>query len=448
MKKLKIYFKILYKESLGKFALKENKQQILLYGILILVFLFMSISFTPSNDLVDYKALNDTVVLGFLQIFSVSIISYIFVYMSINFSYKLNMFFKTNFLNDINLGAVNKILMIIGVQFVSIAIILIQAGIPLLQVLKLPLFLKFIIMTIAGVNFLFIPVDVLIKYLEKQYYQLNFTISKIRTIILSTLGLFYVTVYYSTLKIWYNSLNKFDFFNLFSNTNLIYYIIILILSTVLVLLYCIKINNKIVMDTEIDKKYKLFVYLGKKSKYTKYLKLLTRNKKMLFVGVFIIASHMLNYFTVADLSIANTLSLFSVVIGINFYSYLVWEKIFLKFYYDKDEYKIYFTLVTVYFIVNILFIILAENQYIYILESFTIYLLSIYIGILFPRENNSLNKFMSNFILAVITMVLVLSSVAIQSDNIKMGIYMVGTVLISSIIIRRIYEKTNTKNTI
>lgn len=157
---------------------------------------------------------------------------------------------------------------------------------------------------------------------------------------------------------------------------------------------------------------------------------------------------MLNYFTVADLSIANTLSLFSVVIGINFYSYLVWEKIFLKFYYDKDEYKIYFTLVTVYFIVNILFIILAENQYIYILESFTIYLLSIYIGILFPRENNSLNKFMSNFILAVITMVLVLSNVAIQSDNIKIGIYMVGIVLISSIIIRRVYEKTNTKNTI
>lgn len=451
MKQLKIYFKILYKESLGKFALKKNKQQILLYGILILVFLFMSISFTPSDALIDYRALNDTILLGFLQIFSVSIIAYILVYMSINFSYKLNMFFKTNFLNDINLGVVNKILMIVGVQLVSIVIILIQAGIPLLQVLKLHLFIKFTIMTITGINFIFMPIDILVKYLEKKYYQMDISTSKIRIIILSTLSLLYITVYYTALKVWYNSLNGYNFYNLFSNTNLIYYILILIFSTILVSLYCIKIKNKIVMDTEINNKYKLFLSLDKKSKYTKYLKLLTRNKKMLLIGVFIIGTHILNYFTVADLSIANIFSLFSVVIGINFYSYLVHEKIFLKLYYNKDEYKIYFTLVTVYFILNNLFIILAKNQYIYLFESFTIYLLSIYIGIVFPRENNSLNKFMSNFTLAIIMMVLALSSVAIYSDNIKLGIYISGTVLISIIIIkiiRRIYEKNNTQNTI
>lgn len=453
MRQLKIYFNILYKECLGKVALKKNKQQLLLYGMLIVSFLLISINFTPSDEFMDYRALNDTIVLGFLQIFSISVISYIFVYMSIDLSYRLNMFFKINFLDDFNLGIVNKILMIVGVHIVSIAIILIQAGIPLLKVLKIHLFGKFIIITIIGINLMFILIDIFVNYLEKKYYEMDINSSRIRVIILSTLSIIYVAIYYTSLKVWYNSLKLYDLYDIFLNTNLIHYIIILIFSIVLVLLYCFKIKNKIIKDNGFNNRYKLFMTLNKKTRYTKYFKLMIRNKKILLTGLFVIAAHMLNFFTVSDLSIANMFSFLSVIIGINFYSYLVNEKIFLKLYYVKDEYKIYFTLVAMYFILNILFIVLAQSQrqYIYIFESLIIYIVSIYLGIVFPRENNSLNKFMSNFILTIIVMALALVSITIKSETIKLGIYILAVVLISIIIIRvirRIYEQSNTKNII
>ena len=63
MKKLKIFFNILYKEFLGKANIKKNKQQVCIYITMVLFFLFVSINFTPSNELVDYTALNDTIIL-------------------------------------------------------------------------------------------------------------------------------------------------------------------------------------------------------------------------------------------------------------------------------------------------------------------------------------------------------------------------------------------------
>lgn len=451
MTKLKIYFNILYKESLGKIDIKKNKQQILLYGIMVLTFLFMSVKFTPSTSSIDYTALNDTIVLGLLQILSITVIAYVFTYMSVDFSYKLNMFFKTNYLNDIELGSINKILMISGVQLVSIVIILIQAGIPLIQVLRLNLFIKFILMTFIGTNLVFIPIDMIVKYMEKMYYQIGLSLSKIRIIILSTLILLYVTIYYTALNVWFNYLKEYDFYNRFANTNMIYYIIGFLSSCFIIVLYCLYVKNKIIMDSEINYKYNLFISLDKSTKYTKYIKLLVRNKKIFLIGLFIIGAQILNYFTVKDLSIANMFSLLSVVLGINFYSYLTHEKTFLKLNNDRDEYKIYFTLVVIYLTLNFLFILLANGQYIYVLESFVIYLLSIYLGIIFPRENNSLNKFMSNFSLAAIVMLLALVSFNIDNESIKITIYIFGILLISIInlrIIRRSYVKKDIQSII
>ncbi len=446
MKKLKIFFNILYKEFLGKANIKKNKQQVCIYITMVLFFLFVSINFTPSNELVDYTALNDTIILGILQIFSITVIAYIFTYISIDFSYKLDMFFKTNFLDDIQLGSIKKILMIVGVQIVSIAIILIQAGIPLIQVLDIKSFIKFMIMTVIGINIVFIPIDTLVKYLERKYYQMGISIQKIRIIILSTLSIMYVTIYYTSLKVWFNYFKNYDFYYRFFNINLAYYILMFLISFLFISIYCVNTKNKTIMNSEINLKYILLVRLNKKTRYTKYLKLLIRNKKMFFIGGFIIGSQLLNYFTVSELAISNMLSFFIVIIGINFYSYLVHEKIFLQLNKDKDEYKIYFTLIIKYFIVNFLFILLSKNQYIYILESFVIYLVSIYLGIIFPRENNSLNKFMSNFTLGIIISILALANISITNNNIKLSLYVVGIVLISIInirIIRRVYETKN-----
>ena len=214
---------------------------------------------------------------------------------------------------------------------------------------------------------------------------------------------------------------------------------------------CLYVKNKIIMDSEINYKYNLFISLDKSTKYTKYIKLLVRNKKIFLIGLFIIGAQILNYFTVKDLSIANMFSLLSVVLGINFYSYLTHEKTFLKLNNDRDEYKIYFTLVVIYLTLNFLFILLANGQYIYVLESFVIYLLSIYLGIIFPRENNSLNKFMSNFSLAAIVMLLALVSFNIDNESIKITIYIFGILLISIInlrIIRRSYVKKDIQSII
>lgn len=446
MKKLKIFFNILYKEFLGKIDIKKNKQQLFLYGIMILIFLFMSVSFTPKNALMDYNALNDTIILGFLQILSITLIAYIFTYISIDFSYKLDMFFKINFFDNVQLRSVRKILMVLGVQLVSIFIILIQAGIPLIQVLSIIEFIKFMIMTFIGTNLIFVLIDIFVQYLERHYYQMNISVSKIRIIIVSTLSFMYVTIYYTSLKVWFNYLKEYDFYYKFLNVNLIYFIIVFLFSCILVMVYCIKINNKIIKHLEISHKYNLFVSLNKKTKYTKYIKLLFRNKKIFFTSIFIIGAQILNYFTIEDLAIANMFSLLTTVIGINFYSYLMNERIFLKLNYDKDEYKIYLSLIGVYFILNTIFIFIAKDQYKYILESFIIYLISIYLGIIFPRENNSLNKFMSNFILGMIIILLALASIAIYNDILKLSVYIAGIVLISIMIIRSIRRINEAKN--
>ena len=58
-----------------------------------------------------------------------------------------------------------------------------------------------------------------------------------------------------------------------------------------------------------------------------------------------------------------------------------------------------------------------------------------FVGI-FPRENNSLNKFMSNFSLAAIVMLLALVSFNIDNESIKITIYIFGILLISIINLR------------
>lgn len=446
MKKLKTLFNILLKEFFGKINIKKNKQHLLIYGIMILFFLFISIKVTPANETVDYKALNDTIILGFLQIFSITVIAYIFAYLSIDFSYKLNMFFKTNFINNFQLGNVKKILMILGVQSVSILIIFIQAGIPLIQVLKMNLFIKFIIITFIGINLVFIPLDILVKYLEKNYYQIGMNIFKIRFIVLVTLSAIYVTIYYSSLKVLFHYLSKFDFYNVFSNLNFFYIIIGLVLSITLIFIYCIYYSNYMLMNTEIKCKYHLLIPINIKIyhiKYFKYIKILVRNKKLLFTESFIVMLQLLNYFTIKDLTIANMFSFLTAVIGINFYSYLTNEKVFLKLNYANDGIKIFISLICMYFIVNIPFILISFEQYIYIAESSIVFLLSIYLGIIFPRENNSLNKFLSNFILGLLIMLLAITSTAISNLNIKLCVYIFCTIVISiqSLkTIRRIYE--------
>lgn len=445
MTKLKILSKILYKEFFKKIDIKKDKKQIFLYFAIVLYFLLVSINLTPTKEL-DYNTLNDTIVLGFLQIFIIAIMSYIFSYVSIEFSYNLNMFFKINFLNNIYLGSLKKILMFIGVGVFSLLILLIQAGIPLVQALKFKLFIKFIILTFLGVNISFVVIDFFVNFLEKNYFYMNISLPKIKVIILSTLSISYFALYYTSLKVWFNDLRNYDFYNIFISLNFIYVIILFFISCIFALIYCIFLNKKFIIGA---KNYKYYSFFNEKNyvKYTKYLKLLTRNTKLIFVSIFIFFVQLLNFFSVSELSIANILSTLTVVIGINFYSYLTEETIFLKLNYNKDEYKILLSLILVYIFLNFPYIMIAKSQVNYILESIIIYLFSIYIGIIFPREDNTLNKFMSNFLLCIIISIFTLVGIAVSSSDIlKLFIYIIFIVSISIMIlriIRRLYETKN-----
>ncbi len=444
MTQLKILSKILYKEFFKKTDIKKDKKQIFLYFVVVLYFLLVSINLTPTKEL-DYNTLNDTIVLGFLQIFIIAIMSYIFSYVSIEFSYNLNMFFKINFLNNIYLGSLKKILMFIGVGVFSLLILLIQAGIPLIQALKFKLFIKFIILTFLGVNLSFVVIDFFVNFLEKNYFYMDISLPKIKVIILTTLSVLYFALYYTSLKVWFNNLKHYDFYNTFISLNFICVIILFLISCIFALIYCIFFNRKILISAKNYKYYAIFKE-NKFVKYTKYLKLLTRNTKLIFVSLLIFFIQLLNFFTVCELSIANIFSMLNVVIGINFYSYLTEEAIFLKLNYNKDEYKILFSLILVYIFLNFPYIVIAKSQVNYILESIIIYLFSIFLGIIFPREDNTLNKFMSNFLLFMVISIFTLVVMALPSDTFKLAIYIIIIVSISIMIlriIRRLYETKN-----
>lgn len=445
MKKLKILFKILSKEFLGKIKINNDKKQIVIYSALVGLFVITSLSYIPGNN-PSYEDFNNTIILGFLQIFPVSIISYIFSYLSIDFSFKLNNFFRNNFIEDKYVNILKKILILISMVIFSIFIILIQAGIPLIQMLKLKLFFKFMMITILGISIMFIIIDTIIKFLEKIYTYMDINKLKSRSIILLTLSLLYIAVYYTVLMVSFNRLKVFDFYNKFLNLNYIYILLIMVISSLLILFYIFKFNNNSKINLESNSRYYNISSRPKNIKYTKYMKLLMRGKRLILTQIFIISFHLLNYFTIRELSISYLFSFLMVVIGLNFYSYLESEEIFLKLNNKFDNYKIFISLLILFPILNFPYLIILDGEFIGLLESFMIYIISIYIGIIFPRDNNSLNKFMSNFSLTIISVIIILSSFVIQSERIKLVSYLFLITLLSYIILsllRRTYEEKN-----
>ncbi|CAM3615225.1 hypothetical protein ERUR111494_03225 [Erysipelothrix urinaevulpis] len=447
MSKLIILFRILIKEFLGKFNVKENKQNLYLFVFVVVIFVYYSLSITPTNLNSNFEMLNNIVILGILQIPSVAIISYLFVYISFDFSYKLNQFFVTNFISNKLLNTTKKILMSIGVQIFALILILLQAGIPLYRSLNAILFLKFILMSVIGFNLMFVIIDCFTKYLETNYQKLGFKLTATRIIILVNLSIIYVAVYYSELVVWFNDLKKLDVFSYFSKSSLIFWLFLLFVSFILLWLYSLFITHTVSLTHTFTNRYFRLTSSKKMTTERKYIYSIIRNSKSLFILVFTFLAQMLNLMMTKDPSIALSLSLFMTAIGINFFSNISHEQKFLFFYNNHDSISILGVLFLVFTVINSPFIVLAlRTNPLAIFQAYLIFLSSIYLGVVFPRENNSLNRFISNFMLTIFSFLLILLSIIVKETYLKYTLHVLLTfvfLVFTSYKFRRFYEKNS-----